>query len=172
MPAPHLYGIADASFETRRRHLTTKNKHHCSFAFAILQPQVFHGGRFGVLGTPPSKPLKCKFKLNSIGDIAVTAGSSVSLCEGLPAILIESTSAQFVISFRFVPFPFGCPGYSNKKALPPSGKQGSKKSGNAPIRLPPVRMFHYGNRVPLSTKSKDIGKTSNHRPADSGLALR
>jgi len=69
----------------------------CSHRYFSVDVSVFWG-------TPPAKPLKCKFKLNSVGDIAAAHGSSVSLCECLRPILIASTSVHFVIPFRFV-FP-------------------------------------------------------------------
>jgi hypothetical protein len=40
--------------------LNLKNKHRHRPAGAGLWPQVFHGGPFGVWGTPPAKPLNCK----------------------------------------------------------------------------------------------------------------
>lgn len=42
--------------------IATKNKHRHSRALACrgLWPQVFHGGPFGVWGTPSAKPLDCK----------------------------------------------------------------------------------------------------------------
>ena len=45
-----------------RHAIETKNKHHHSRALACvgLWPQVFHGGPFGVWGTPSTKPLDCK----------------------------------------------------------------------------------------------------------------
>lgn len=125
-------------------------------------------------GTPPAKPLKCKFKLNSVGDIAAARGSSAGLCERLRPILIASTSFHFITPMRFVSFHFPnrSSDFPNKKALLPSGKQGSNKSGMRLIRLPPVRLCHDGNGVPLAIRSKDFGQTSDHRPACNGSTLR
>ena len=58
--------------------ITTKNKHRCR-VFAV-QPQVFRGGRFGVWGTPPPKPLNCKVWENPAGAFASAASYSEALC--------------------------------------------------------------------------------------------
>jgi hypothetical protein len=46
--------------------------------FAV-QPQVFRGGRFGVLGTPPPKPLNCKVWENPAGAHASHASHAEAL---------------------------------------------------------------------------------------------
>ena len=57
--------------------ITTKNKHrHRSLS---LWPQVFHGGPFGVWGTPPPKPLNCKVWENPAGACANPASHSEAL---------------------------------------------------------------------------------------------
>ena len=44
--------------------ISTKNKH---LLLSCDTNPRFHGGCFGVWGTPPPKPLKCKFWLNRLG---------------------------------------------------------------------------------------------------------
>src|SRR5437773_9999940 len=44
--------------------ISTKNKH---LLLSCDTNPRFHGGSFGVLGTPPPKPLDCKIRLNSRG---------------------------------------------------------------------------------------------------------
>src|SRR5947208_4799369 len=44
--------------------ISTKNKH---LLLSCDTNPRFHGGPFGVLGTPPAKPLNCKIRLKSSG---------------------------------------------------------------------------------------------------------
>lgn len=69
---------------------------------AGVQPQVFHGGRFGVWGTPPPKPLNCKSKENSFGAF------SWRLLDGQPACSISTLVCHFVRQLYVCRCGFGC----------------------------------------------------------------
>src|SRR5436190_14464121 len=88
-----------------RHAIETKNKHHHSRALACvgLWPQVFHGGPFGVWGTPSTKPLDCK-----VWDFAFGAY--------LRANLSIPISNSVVVAFRYVRI--------KQKTLLTFGKQG------------------------------------------------
>lgn len=90
--------------------ITTKNKHRCR-VFAV-QPQVFRGGRFGVWGTPPPKPLNCKVWENPAGAFASAASHSEAL---------------FFPNPNSVALPFVTGSYTSKKPCLLRGKQGFRK---------------------------------------------
>jgi len=73
--------------------ITTKNKHRCR-AFAV-QPQVFRGGRFGVWGTPPPKPLNCKVWENPAGAFANPASYLEALCFPNPNSVVSPFVHRF-----------------------------------------------------------------------------
>ena len=73
-------------------------------SYQELRPQVFHGGPFGVWGTPPTKPLNCK-----VWDFAFGARQS-------RADLLVPISKSVVVAFRYCS--------SKTKTLLTFGKQG------------------------------------------------
>src|SRR5438552_11597181 len=95
--------------------ISTKNKH---LLLACATNPRFHGGSFGVLGTPSTKPLNCKFVL-----LAPAMGSSIhghttsvtSLCSSSPnSVCRQKTSpgCRFLFLHRpltFVLFTFDRP---------------------------------------------------------------
>jgi hypothetical protein len=108
--------------------------------FAV-QPQVFRGGRFGVWGTPPPKPLNCKVWENPAGALANPASRGGFMFP-------ESKICRFAFRWSFS---------SNKKPCFLFGKQGFLKIYLLRFtRLPPV----YPNWLSfpgLDTASIDSG---------------
>ena len=130
-PAPPCH-CACAPLGTRRLYLQQRTNTiavslslSCSHRYFSVDVSVFWG-------TPPAKPLNCKFKLNSFGDIAGAVGFSVSICQRLFRFLIASTSIHFIIPSRFL-FPFDCSGFSNKKSPASFREAGLQKLWNAPL---------------------------------------
>ena len=85
----------------QQRTNTITAAHYC----VGLWPQVFHGGPFGVWGTPPTKPLDCK-----VWDFLFGAY--------LRANLLIPISNSVVVAFRYVRI--------KQKTLLTFGKQGWK----------------------------------------------
>src|SRR5688572_20229045 len=112
--------------------ISTKNKH---LLLACATNPRFHGGCFGVLGTPPPKPLNCKVWLNRFGALrAVSEDTPPATSLGSPALifvlclLTSSRCRSALVHSSVFPFASEFDKSGQQKTLLTCGKQGEKSS--------------------------------------------